>query len=184
MAKHVCPIWIGYLLTCPVRRLFQNPEKLLGPFIKEGMTVLDVGCAMGFFSLPVAHMVGPNGKVICIDLQPKMIDVLEKRARKAGLINRIEPRLCAENSLGLKDRAGTVDFAFAIAVVHEVPDTAALFQEIHHVLKPGSRLLVAEPKGHVTVKAFDATVVAARETGFAVLERSKNKYGHTMLLQK
>jgi ubiquinone/menaquinone biosynthesis C-methylase UbiE len=156
----------------------------LGPFIKEGMTVLDVGCAMGFFSLPAARMVGLNGKVICIDLQQKMIDVLQRRARRAGLFHSMELRLCAEDGLGLRDRAGTADFAFAIAVVHEVPDSALLFQEIHQTLKPSGHLLVVEPKGHVSVEAFDATVATAPEAGFAVLERSKNRFGHTVLLKK
>ena len=65
--EHVCPVWVGYLLASPVRKLIQNPKKLLSPYVEEGMTVLDAGCAMGFFSLPMARMVGPNGKVICGD---------------------------------------------------------------------------------------------------------------------
>jgi 2-polyprenyl-3-methyl-5-hydroxy-6-metoxy-1,4-benzoquinol methylase len=77
MAKHVCPVWVGYLLSSPIRKLFQDPDKILGPYIKEGMTVLDFGCAMGFFSLPAARMVGSNGKVICIDIQKGMIEKLE-----------------------------------------------------------------------------------------------------------
>ena len=69
MAKRVCPVWIGYLLASPIRKLFQNPKKILYHYVKEGMMVLDIGCAMGFFSLPLSEMVGSKGKVICVDVQ-------------------------------------------------------------------------------------------------------------------
>ena len=131
MAKHVCPVWIGYLLASPIRKLFKNPDKILSPYIMEGMTVLDVGCAMGFFSLPAAKIVGQNGKVICIDLQKEMIRALEKRASKAGLTNRLETRLCNENSLGLNDMTEKIDLAFAIAVIHEISDPSTFFSEIY-----------------------------------------------------
>ncbi|QTA78393.1 SAM-dependent methyltransferase [Desulfonema limicola] len=92
MSKRVCPIWIGYLLLNPIRKLYQNPEKILSPYVSEGMTVLDMGCAMGYFSIPLARLVGTDGKVICADIQEKMLKSLEKRAAKAGLSDRIETR--------------------------------------------------------------------------------------------
>jgi len=58
MAERICPVWVGYLLASPVRKLFENPKKILGEYIKEGMTVLDLGSAMGFFSIPAARLVG------------------------------------------------------------------------------------------------------------------------------
>ena len=72
MADHICPWWMGYLLANPLRRLLEEPEKLIGPFVKEGMTVVDYGCGMGFFTLPMARLVGPGGKVIAVDVQEKM----------------------------------------------------------------------------------------------------------------
>ena len=116
----------------------QNPKKILSPYVEEGMKVLDIGCAMGFFSLPLAEMVSPNGKVICVDIQAKMIESLGKRARKAGLSERIETHLCRGNSLGLDDLQGQIDFALASAVVHEVPNAADFFAEIHGTLKPAA----------------------------------------------
>ena len=80
MAEHVCPVWVGYLLASPLRKIFQNPDKILSAYVKEGMKVLDIGCAMGFFSLPMARMVGSGGKVICVDIQPNMLSSLKKRA--------------------------------------------------------------------------------------------------------
>ena len=143
--SHVCPIWIGYLLLCPFRGFAHDPAKILGPHVREGMTVLDAGCAMGFFSLPLARMVGPSGKVLCVDIQKKMLSKLESRAVKAGLSDRVRPLLASEQSLGLQDWEGQVDFALAFAVLHEVPDPARTVGEIHAALKPGASLLVAEP---------------------------------------
>ena len=184
MSNHVCPWWIGYILASPIRRLFQEPEEILGPYIKEGVKVLDFGCAMGFFSLPSARMAGREGRVVCIDLQEKMIRSLEKRAARAGLSNRIETRVCAKNSFGTEDIAGEIDFALALAVVHEVPDRDALFSALHEALKPGGRLLVAEPKGHVTAEDFSKTVSAARHAGLKVIDRPKVKRSLAVLLGK
>ena len=126
MSDHrVCPWWLGYFLASPLRRLVQDPEKILKPYVKEGMTVLDIGSAMGFFTLPVARMVGEQGRVIAVDLQEKMIRSLQRRAQKAGLADRIETRICSSTSLGIDDLAGSVDVALAFAVLHEMPDSKA-----------------------------------------------------------
>ena len=96
MSERVCPVWVGYLLASPLRKFAHNPDKILSPYVKEGMTVLDIGSAMGFFSIPMAQMVGPEGKVICVDMQEKMLERLQKRAHKAGVADRIETRLWEE----------------------------------------------------------------------------------------
>ena len=182
--EHVCPVWVGYLLASPVRKLIQNPKKLLSPYIEEGMTALDIGCAMGFFSLPMARMVGPNGKVICVDMQEKMIAALEKRARKAGLAERIETRLCDQNSLGLNNLEGKIDFALASAVVHEVPDAAVFFSGVYETMKPGGKLLVAEPSGRVEEKDFEISISAAEQHGFKVMDRPQVSRRRVVLLEK
>ena len=184
MAEKVCPVWVGYLLANPLRKLFGNPRKILSQYVKEGMKVLDIGCAMGFFSLPLAQMVGSKGKVICVDVQKKMIKSLEKRAQKAGLLNRIETRICYHNSLGLDDLEEEIDFAFASAVVHEVPDASAFFSEIHKTMKPTGRFLVIEPSGHVSEKDFEITVSIAEQNGFEIIERPRIGRSRVLLLGK
>ncbi|MFC1813320.1 class I SAM-dependent methyltransferase [Thermodesulfobacteriota bacterium] len=184
MAEHVCPVWVGHLLESPLRKLFDNPQTILGLHVTDGMTALDIGCAMGFFSLPLAEMVGVHGKVICIDLQKRMIEVLEKRARKAGLSERIESRLCGRDSLGLEKFSGTIDFALASAVVHEVPDAGSFFSEVHEVVKPDGKFLVVEPKGHVSESDFNATVSLAEQKGFHIINRSRTFSGRAALFQK
>jgi ubiquinone/menaquinone biosynthesis C-methylase UbiE len=181
---HVCPVWVGYLLASPVRKLFQNPRKILEPYVNEAMTVADIGCAMGFFSLPLARMVGPNGKVICVDVQEKMIISLEKRAQKAGLSGRIKTLICHENSLGLDNIKEKIDFALACAVVHEVPDAAGFFSEIYKAMKPGGRLLLVEPKGHVSEKDFETTISVAEQNGFTAADTPQIKRRRTVLLQR
>ncbi len=184
MAHRVCPYWVGYLLVSPFRRLMHNPEEILRPFIATGMTVLDIGSAMGFFTLPIAKMVGPDGKVVCVDVQEKMLKSLQRRALKASVADRIITRVCNPTSLCLGDFVGTIDFAVAFAVVHEVPDARSLFAEVFQALKPGARCLIAEPKGHVSAHEFELTLAAAEQTGLRVVGNPKIPRCHAALLGK
>ena len=176
MAKRVCPIWVGYLLLNPLRKLFENPDKILAPYINEGMTVLEPGCGMGFFTLPLARMVGHTGRIIALDVQPKMLSVLRRRVEKVGLSDRIELRLVESDKLDTKDLAGAVDLVAALHMVHEVPDQALFFTEVREALKPDGKLLIIEPKGHVSHTQFDQTLVTTEKVGFKV-ETSAVKLG-------
>ena len=184
MAKEMCPFWVGYLLSSPIRKLWHNPEKILKPYVAQGMKVLDIGCAMGFFSFPLARIVGPQGKVICIDVQDRMIRSLKKRARRAGLNERIEARVCPENSFCLDDLREKIDFALAFAVVHEVPDPLVLFSEIYEALKSAGTVLMAEPKGHVSEKDFEASTYDTEGHGFKVTDRPYIRSARAAILQK
>lgn len=184
MAEKVCPVWVGYLLASPVRKLFQNPQKMLSSYIKEGMKVMDIGCAMGFFSLPLAEMVGSNGKVICVDVQKKMIETLEKRALKAKMSDRIETRICRHNSLDLNDLKEKIDFVLAVAVVHEVPDASAFFSEIYETIKQDGKFLVVEPKGHISEKDFEISISLAEQNGFQVIDSPQISRSRVVLLGK
>ncbi len=166
MASHVCPWWVGYLLLSPMRRWRQSPRKRLGPFIREGMVVLEPGPGMGFFTLDVARMVGASGRVVAVDVQQEMLDTLRRRAEKAGLVDRIDFRLANRDRLGIDDLEGNVDLVLAIFVVHEMSDDHAFFTEARRALRPGGRLLLAEPKIHVARHTFERSVAAARQAGF------------------
>ena len=181
---HVCPWWIGYLMASPIRRLLDSPGKLLSPHVRPGMIVLEPGPGMGFFTLELARLAGPSGRVIAVDVQSRMLDGLRRRAAKAGVLDRLETRLAAADSLGLADLAGTVDFTFAYAMVHELPAAAPFFREVAQASKPGARLLLAEPKGHVTESLFAAELRAARDAGFKRVEWPALGRGHTALLEK
>ncbi|MCX6629132.1 MAG: class I SAM-dependent methyltransferase, partial [Candidatus Solibacter sp.] len=117
----VCPWWLGYLLASPLRRLLQDPTKILSPYVREGMTVLEPGAGMGFFTLELARLVGPEGRVVAVDIQPQMLASLKRRAARASLSARVDTRLAAPDSMGVVDLAGSVDLVLAFAMVHELP---------------------------------------------------------------
>jgi len=163
MGAHVCRWWLAYSFDNPLRRMFHDPGRLLAPFASRGMTVLDVGCGMGFFSLGLARLVGEEGTVIAADLQPEMLSRTEARARDAGLAGRIQLHRCAATELGLAGRQ--IDFVLAFWMVHEVPDAVAFFRQLRASLRPGGRILVAEPRIHVPERRFQQVVAAAGEAG-------------------
>jgi len=166
MARMVCPWWCGYFLLSPWRRLVVKPRAMLVHYVTPGMTVLEPGCGMGFFTLELARLVGPSGRVVAVDLQPRMLAGLERRSRRAGLDSRIEARRVAADSLGIADLAGQVDFGLAFYMVHEVPDAARFFAEMRAALKVGGKLLFVEPKHHVGEAAFSASLRLAEAAGF------------------
>lgn len=165
MAPKVCPWWLGPLLANPLRRLLQDPAAILAPYLRAGMTVLEPGPGMGFFTLEVARRVGPSGRVIAVDVQPRMLAGLRRRAERAGLADRIETREARAESLGIADLAGKVDLVLALLVVHELPDAARFFAEARAALAPGGKVLFVEPRGHVRPAEFDESVAAAARIG-------------------
>lgn len=171
MAERVCPWWLGYFLANPLRRLWEKPEMICGPYVRPGMTVVEVGPGMGFFSLPLARMVGDQGLVVCVDVQPRMINSLHRRAQRAGLLERMDLRVCPQDALGLDDLAGTADFVLLFAVVHEVPDQPGLMAQVRNLLKPEGRCLLAEPAGHVDAGQFAETVSVAQRASLSVIEQ-------------
>ncbi len=165
MSHVVCPWWLGYFLLNPLRRLRQDPAAILAPHVRPGMTVLEPGPGMGFFTLELARRVGESGRVIVVDIQERMLAALRRRAARAGLTGRVETRLARGAALGIDDLAGAVDCILAFAVVHELPDQAAFFAQVARTLKPSGRLLISEPRLHVSQSHFDATVRAAQAAG-------------------
>jgi ubiquinone/menaquinone biosynthesis C-methylase UbiE len=165
MADHVCPWWMGYVLANPLRRLIHDPQTILGPFVEPGMTVLEIGPGMGFFTLPLARRVGPSGRVVAVDVQEKMLAVLRRRAAKAALLERLDLRLAPGAGMGVSDLAGKVDFVLAFAVVHELPDQGRFFREAAESLKEKGKLLLVEPSGRIDAQRFAATIQKAEGAG-------------------
>ena len=162
MGDHICPWWLAYIFDNPFRHFFHNPEKMLGSCVAKGMTVLDIGCGLGFFSIGLAKLVGDKGCVIAADVQPKMLSVLEKRAEKAEVSDRIRIHRCEPDKLGVET---TVDFILAFWMVHEVLDTNIFFRQIRSCLKSNGRILIAEPRFHVSSRQFQEILVSAQKYG-------------------
>jgi ubiquinone/menaquinone biosynthesis C-methylase UbiE len=158
----VCTWWHAYTFDNPIRKLIHSPQKVLGAYAKEGMTVMDVGCGMGHFSIGMAKLVGENGKVIAVDLQQKMLDVMLKRARRAGVAERINPHLCEADNIGVSE---TVDFIIAFWMVHEVGNQKDFYSELKSALAPGGKILIAEPKFHVTAEELNQSIETAEACG-------------------
>jgi SAM-dependent methyltransferase len=148
------------------------------------MTVLEPGCGMGYFTLPIARMTGPSGRVVAVDLQPKMIEGLTRRARRAGLLERIEAVACADGDLGLAGRPGVVDLAVAIHVLHEVRDRPSFLGQLFDALRPGGRLLLLEPRGHVSRGTLDSELALSKRAGFRLVEEPAHRRSHGALLEK
>jgi ubiquinone/menaquinone biosynthesis C-methylase UbiE len=144
------------------------------------MTVLDFGCGPGFFTLDLADLVGPSGRVIAADLQPGMLERLRVKARGTALEARIELHQCQPNQIGL---SSPVDFALAFYVLHELPDPEAVLSELRSLLTDHGRVLVVEPPLHVTRAAFEATLQVARRAGFRIADRPRLPFNKAVLLQ-
>ena len=162
---HTCPVWLGHVLASPLRRLFENPAKLLLPLVKPNVQVLELGPALGFFTLPVARALGPDGKLVCVDVQNGMLKRLCKRLEKRGLAARTEFRLCTQHDLGLADLEGRCDLVLALHVVHETISPVETIRVLARCVKAGGQLLLIEPPGHCSPEVFQSEVDAAVGAG-------------------
>lgn len=180
MRPHVCPWWLAYTFDNALRRRFHRPEEMFAAYLEPGMTALDIGCGMGYFSIGMARMLGDTGRVVAVDLQQEMLDALRQRADRAGVGARIHTHRCAANALNIEEQA---DFALAFWMVHEVPDADRLLSEIRANLKAGGRLLIAEPKFHVKERNFQETVARAGRAGFSLCDRPRIRLSRAALFR-
>lgn len=181
---YVCPWWMGYFLVNPLRKYSQNPENILKPYIKSGCHVLEIGPGMGFFTLPAAELAGSSGIVYTVDIQQKMLNRLKKRASNKHLDERIDCRLCTNDSFCIDDLNNTIDFCLLMYVVHEIPKPFSLFADITKAVKPGGKVLFSEPKGHVKTIEFEKSISILEASGFRVTERPDIKRSLSALLLK
>lgn len=175
----VCPVEKSGMLDNKFRKLFQNPQKILRPYIKEGMAVLDLGCGPGFFSMEIAKLLHPSGTVICADLQEGMLDVV--RAKIKGTEHEPFFRLhrCDRDTINVSE---PVDFILAFYMIHEVPDQVRLFKELKSILNPQGKLLIIEPKFHVSKNSFDTMIDNLKAIGFEVVEAPKVFFSRSIVL--
>jgi ubiquinone/menaquinone biosynthesis C-methylase UbiE len=104
-------IAVSFTLLYPIVRIFAPPHKFIGPYVKDGQVVADLGCATGYYTLALADSVGPEGKVYAVDFNKKSVRALEKKVEKGGYSN-IESHASSAADLSfIKDRS--VDFVLA-----------------------------------------------------------------------
>ena len=164
----VCSHNHSFVLDNFFRRFIQNPQKIVGEYINKGDIVVDLGCGPGYFSIDMAKMVGESGRVIAVDLQPEMLEKVEKKAKKFNLSKRITLHNCPHDQIGL-GKDVTADFVLAFYMVHETPSHIKFLQEVKTFLKKGGKCLIVEPTFHVSKKNFQKVMQDAENVGFIVL---------------
>ncbi len=162
---HTCPVWLGYVLASPIRRLFENPAKMVLALVKPGRRVLELGPGLGFFTIPSAKSLGSAGRVVCVDVQAGMLERLGKRLGKRGLRERVDLRQCGPDDLGLHDVQGSFDLALALHVVHETPSPGNTVRALAASLKADGQLLMVEPAGHCSSEMWSDELDAAKRAG-------------------
>ncbi len=178
---HVCPPSVIKWLNSPLRKLIQNPKKIMGEYVKPGDTVIDLGCGGGFFAVALAEMVGGNGRVIAMDLQKEMLNITRDFASKKGVLDRITLHQCKDDDIALHGEK--VDFALAFYMVHEVPDRDRFMNQVADLLKPTAHFLMIEPKHHVSPSQFDQILGEANSAGLNLVKPVKLTMSRGMLLE-
>ena len=167
------------------RLLLYRPDRLAERYVQPGNRVLDFGCGPGFFTREFAKRVEGTGCVIAVDLQEEMLRIVREKMEREGLISRIRTHRCAPDSLNLPPELnGTIDVAFAIFVVHEVPDPQKLFREISSLLVPGGLFFYSDPPVIVPGGEFRAYLADAEMAGFRLVERRLFFVNRAAVLQK
>lgn len=177
--NHICPHKFAFMLDNIFRRWLQHPKKIVGEYIRPGDTVIDLGCGPGFFTIDMAKMVGSAGKVIAVDLQKPMLEKVARKARRHGVSEWVTYHTCEELDIGLEAKA---DFILAFYMIHETPDPHAYLLQVKNLMKANARLLVVEPKMHVSNQAYEQMARQAQEVGLIVLDRPSKKGGRSLLL--
>jgi ubiquinone/menaquinone biosynthesis C-methylase UbiE len=175
-----CPYSLARLVDNPVRRRYMD-QVLDRIGIRPGERVLELGPGPGAFTVDAARQAGDGGTLIAVDIQPRMIAAVKERARKAGVTN-LETHVASAYDLPLED--GSVDRAFLVTVLPEIPDRRRALLEVHRVLKPGGALSITEEFLDPDYPLARTTIRRAREAGFALSEQHGNWFVYTLNFRK
>jgi ubiquinone/menaquinone biosynthesis C-methylase UbiE len=177
----VCSVEHAGALDLRIRKLLHNPNKILKSYIHEDMTAFDIGCGPGFFTIEMAKMVGADGKVVAVDLQQGMLEIVKNKVANTTLQNRVEFHNCPNDKIGLSKLA---DFILVFYMLHEVPNQTAFLSEIYTLLKPNGKVLIVEPKFHVSKNDFNNSIKMMKTQGFEVVEEPKVFFSRSVLITR
>ena len=172
------PVSQAGTLLHPLRGWLQPVRPILDKFgLERGATVLELGPGPGYFSVEAARIVGPGGRIICLDIQPGMLQMLAGRLEEASVTNAYP---LAGDATRLPLAAASVDAAFLVTVLGEIPDRPQALAELRRVLKPGGVLSLSESLTDPDY-VFQASLRAlCRAMGFRELSCSGERLGYTM----
>jgi len=172
------PVSQAGMLLHPLRGWLQPVRPVLDKFgLRPGATVLELGPGPGYFSVEAARIVGPEGRIVCLDLQPGMLRMLAGRLGEASVRNACP---LAGDARSLPLAAASVDAAFLVTVLGEIPDRPQALAELRRVLKPGGVLSFSESLTDPDY-VFQASLRdLCRAMGFRELSCSGERLGYTM----
>ena len=180
--KFPIPQFLANAIDNPFRRRIQPPvETAVRHGIRPGMTVLDVGPGNGTYTLGAAEIVGEQGKVIAIDIEPKMIERVQNRITQMGVKN-IEPRIADVYALPFEN--DYFDLIYMITVIGEIPDTDRALQEFHRVLSPSGTLVFSEIILDPDYPLADTLVRKSSANNFQLKKKIGNFFHYTLIFEK
>ena len=175
-----CPFALAWIVDNPLRRRYM--AKVLDHVgIQPGERVLELGPGPGAFSVEAARLAGTGGTLVAVDIQPQMIAAVEKKARQGGVTN-VETHVSSAYDLPLPDE--TIDRAFLVTVLPEIPDRHRALLELHRVLEPGGVLSITEEFLDPDYPLARTTVRWAEAAGFEPAGRHGNWFVYTLNFQK
>ena len=140
--KFPMPEFMADLIDNPRRRRFQPPyETAVRHGLEPGMTVLEIGPGNGTYTVGAAQRIGPSGMLVTIDIEPRMIERVRRKAAAEGLGN-VTAKVADVYDLPFDD--GTFDVVYMITVIGEIPEPVRAMREFHRVLSPSGTLVFSE----------------------------------------
>ncbi len=175
-----CPFALAWLVDNPLRRRYIGPE-LDRVGIQPGERVLELGPGPGAFTVDAARRTEPDGTLVAVDLQPQMIAAVDKRVQEAQLTN-VETHVANAYELPMEDES--IDRAFLVTVLPEIPDRQRALAELRRVLKPGGVLSITEEFLDPDYPLARTTIRWAEQAGFELAESHGNWWVYTLNFQK
>jgi ubiquinone/menaquinone biosynthesis C-methylase UbiE len=175
-----CPASLSWIVDLPIRRRYMRPV-LDRVGLQTGETVLELGPGPGAFTVDAARRLGPDGKLIVVDIQPEMIAQVEARVREAGLTN-VETHVADAYDLPIEDDC--VDRAFLVTVLPEIPNPVRGLEEVYRVLKPGGVFSTTEEFLDPDYPRRETTIAWAEAADFELIESFGNVWVYTLNFQK
>jgi ubiquinone/menaquinone biosynthesis C-methylase UbiE len=180
--KFPIPEFMADLIDHPLRRKFQPPyETAVRHSLEPGMTVLEVGPGSGTYTLGAAQRVGEQGRLVTVDIEPKMIERVARRAEAEGIEN-IEARVANVYDLPFED--GTFDVVYMIAVIGEIPEPLRAMREFNRVLSPSGTLVFSELVVDPDYPLASTIVRMAAAAGFRLREKIGTWFYYTLRFEK
>jgi ubiquinone/menaquinone biosynthesis C-methylase UbiE len=171
-----------HVIDNPLRRRLQPPEEAAKRHgIEPGMVVLEVGPGKGNYTFAAARRAGPQGKVIAVDIEPKIIEHIKKRIQAEGIGN-IEARVADVYQLPFAD--GTFDVVSMIAVSGEIPDLARALKEFYRVLKPSGTLAFSEILVDPDYPLPSTLIKKCSFAGFRLKQKQGSIFWYTLVFEK